>query len=856
MQNIYQSALNKKNRILENLTSENNNYFKIKEILKNGNYVYLKNNFNFERFINKISILLQNNLKLSCSNIDHSKSFIEVKYKSNTNIASKIIAPTSFSALFYNIENILIFTINQSNYFDNKFEKSSKFNFSKFINASYKKEISQLIYKTIYEDLNPEFQKNIIDFKNSFIEKTETSENLFLLNIFNSKTILAKLNLSNFKCEDIEITSKIHKSFFAVSESNIGIFAFNKNNELLIFEELKEKFIIKKGITSNTITYKNLSWETKRGNSKIFNKLKDILNFNGSERVKEFARLNYLSENFEISKKLISQLKNNTDSAEYDFLYLLSNIKLHASSNIPDEEIKPLIKNILSEEKINNKVVEISKKWKISNAEKTLLLELFIKTSETNEERKAIIPLFDIIRKEFKKKNKDLINQTVFEINYAEFLILSGKNRKARKILKSLLKNLPNESISDILPSQDLDLTSEKSGQLLKIKIYELLTIAKGRSEAENEILQSAKLQPLNIEVLDKLKNTKTEVIKNKALEIISLLEEGGLSNIEKEVPVKKYHPLPHDIIENKLRHPATLKNGNFYSIQKWISIIKTDDYSSVKEYAEKIEATNYPKLNEIFYNLKQIFSIEEIDFFISRGEKSNDIIGYEGTPPFVLIGFKHIDKNSKLFLNFKELQFAVAVELAHIFFKHSKISANDVWRGVADKGYVLIDAILGIVPVAGLADKSIRSANKLSAVTKVLDNSFSIGKNIYEASNKVSDFYKNKFKTNSKTEKKQKLLAASRLMQYTADRAGLAISGDIKSAVRSMFLTGKYNYTFFDNALETSLKDFILQKNEDGTYKNQEIALRISHLISFYLSDEYSQVRKILLEEKKVIPN
>jgi len=851
MQNIYQSALKKKHNLLENFSTENKNYFKIEKTIQGGNVVYLKNDFDFEKFTNKFNIFLQKELKLSSKIIELDDNLIEIKYKSDSSIASKINAGTSFSALFFFIENILIFNINTSSFFEEQSDKKLKFNFSSLINTSYKKEISQYIFETIYGNFSSSFLKKTLNFNNSFIEHTHLNERVFLLNIA-EEIILAKLNLVNFKTDDKEISAQIHNSSFVVTENNIGIFAFNKKGEVLVFEELKENFKIKKGITSNTIIYNNFSWDTKRSNSKLFNQLKGIQKFTGNNRNKEFARLNYLLENYKFAESLIIEIRKKEDNAEYDFIYLLIKAKHNTATNVSDEEIKPIIHNILTEEKINKKIVEILKNWQISNIEKTLLLELFTKIAETKEERKAIIPLFDIIRTEFKKKNKDLINQTVFEINYADFLISAGKNRKARKILKNLLKKLPNEEISDILPSQDLDLTSKKSGQLLKIKIFELLAIAKGKNEAENEILQSVILQPLNIETLNKLKGTKTEQLKEKANEIISLLENEGLKNIEKEVPVKKYNPLPKGVIENKLRHPATQKNGNFYSVQKWISKIKADDYSSVKEYAEKIEATNYPKLNEIFYNLKQIFGIKVVEFYISRGEKSHEIIGYEGTPPFVLIGFKHIDKSSELFLNFKELQFAVSVELAHIYFKHSKISANDVWRGVADKGYILLDAVLGIIPVAGLASKSIQNAKKLSGVTKVLNNSISVGKNIFDAANKVSSFYKEKFSINSKTEKKQKLLAASRLMQYTADRAGLAISGDIKSAVRAIFLTGKYNYVFFNDAVKTSLKDFILQKSEDDTYKNQEIALRVAHLISLYFSDEYFEIRKILLEEKK----
>jgi len=845
MQNIYQAALNKKKHLATNLSIDNKNYFKLNDTFKKGKIVYLNTSFNFNKFINNINIFLQNNLKLSSSIIELDDYFTEIQYKSKSSLANKINAETSFSLIFLQIENILIFNINLSDFFNEKLTNKLKLNFSSLINSSFNKEISHNIFNSI---LNSNNKDVILSSENAFFERTHTNEKLFFQNTINNEQILAKLNLSNLTVEDKEVSTQIFNSSFVVTDKSIGIFAFNKNGENVFFEKTQENYKIKKGITSNTIIYKTISWNTKRSNSKSFNQLKNIYNFTENNRIEEFARLAYLLNDFNYAQQLISLLKGKEGNAIYDFLYLLVSIKSKTSETIKDDEIKPLIQNILLEEKINKLIFNILKKWKISNIKKTLLLELFTKTADSKEEKKAIIPLFETIRTEFKKNNKDLINQSVFEINYAEFLISCGKNRKAGRILKQLLKNLPNETISEILPPQNLDITSNKSGQLLKIKILDLITKSKGKDKAEQEILQSAILQPLNINTLNKLKDVKSEEIKEKANEIISLLSNEGLNNKEKEVPVKKYKPLSSELIENNFRHPATLKNGSFYSIQKWISKIKEVDYSSIKEYAEKIEATSYPKLNEIFYNLKQIFKLENVEFYISRGKKSHEIIGYEGKPSFVLIGYKHLDKNSDLFLNFKELQFAVSVELAHIYFKHSKISANDVWRGVADKGYVLLDAVLGVIPVAGLASKSIRSANKLNGLTKILNNSISVGKNIYGAANKVSEFYKNKFISNPKTQKKQKLLVASRLMQYTADRAGLAISGDLKTAVRTTFLTGKYNYAFFDDATKTSLNKFILQTNEDGTYKNQEIALRIAHLISFYLSDEYTKIRTILL--------
>jgi len=857
MKNIYIDAINKKEQLHLSISEKTPYFYKYKQIFEKGNVVFLSENFDFKNFIRSINFYLKSDLKLKTTINDYNNTLIEIKYKSESSFASKIHVDVDFILLFQKIENILLFNIDISEAFEHVNENKSKFSFTSLINDPFKKEISISIFEIIYNSYISQNLERKLNFNSSFIEHTHLNERIFIENISKNDSVLAKLNISGIKTEDPDINSQIYISSFIVTDNSIATIAFNKQGELIVFEEITENIKLKKGLTSNTVSSQNISWNTKRSNSKLFNQLKEIQSVKGNKRIQEFARLNYLAKNFKYTETLISKLRKKDDNPINGFLFLLANIKKNETlsiKNIPENNIKNIIHELLSSKKIDKDIVEILNKWGITNIEKTLLLELFTENADTENENKAIIPLFETIRTEFKKKNKDLINQTVFEINYTEFLISSGKKRKAVSILKKLLKHLPNETISDILPSKSLDITSNKSGQLLKIKILDLLTQAKGKDKSEEEIAHSVILQPLNTNTLNLLANTKNEDLKQKAVEIISLLNKNGLNLVSKEVPVKKHNTLPLEAIEKEFRHPATLEKGSFYSIQKWISKIKMDDYSAVKEYAERIEASNYPKLNEIFYNLQQIFSIPELEFYISRGDKSHQIIGYEGKPPFVIIGHNHIDKESDLFLNFKELQFAVASELAHIYFKHSKISSNDVWRGVADKGSLLLDAVLGIIPVAGLAGKSIQNAHKLSGLTNIISrsNQLSNGKNIYDAANRISSYYKENYKADSKTKKKQKLLAASRLMQHTADRAGLAISGDIKSAVRAVFLTGKYNHVHFNEAKETSLREFILKTNSDETYKNQEIALRVAHLFSFYISDSYTKVRSILMEEKK----
>jgi hypothetical protein len=89
------------------------------------------------------------------------------------------------------------------------------------------------------------------------------------------------------------------------------------------------------------------------------------------------------------------------------------------------------------------------------------------------------------------------------------------------------------------------------------------------------------------------------------------------------------------------------------------------------------------------------------------------------------------------------------------------------------------------------------------------------------------------------------KLVIAHRVMQLTADRAGLVFCGDLIAAVRSMFLTSRMYqpelYLAQNNDLVTCLK----RCDEKGNYILQDLAIRIGSLISFFLSDDFRHLRQ-----------
>jgi hypothetical protein len=89
------------------------------------------------------------------------------------------------------------------------------------------------------------------------------------------------------------------------------------------------------------------------------------------------------------------------------------------------------------------------------------------------------------------------------------------------------------------------------------------------------------------------------------------------------------------------------------------------------------------------------------------------------------------------------------------------------------------------------------------------------------------------------------KLIVAHRVMQLTADRAGLVFCGDIVAAVRSMFLTSRAYQPELYLAQKNDLVTCLKRCDEKGNYILQDLAIRIGSLISFFLSDDYQHLRQ-----------
>ncbi len=840
---------------LNNLVEEQTDFNILSFIKSKGKTVFLYEGFNIGTIKSESEKYLQTELNQLTETHVFENGITQIIFSPKESFIGKLKLSGKYVLILYQEKSILKFDIVSFDFLKKGSEKS-KYTPASVLKNSHRKEISQFIYDCISKEY---FKKNLSDkpdYENKFIEKTSLNEYVLISKLIENEKLLCKLNFNTVKkLGSSDKIKNIKTGCIAVGENHFFLILLNENDDLIECCELSNPVSVKKNILNNSVAAGDYIIYPKRSNSNLFSYLSIVQELKGNKRIRKFAEINTDEKNYAGAENLYQFLIDKENQPLDIFLMFLNKYKNSETifeDFISVNDISKILNDVLKIENSETVLNTVFSGKSLSFDEKILLLQLFADMAKETDEQQKILPFYENLRKKFLKKNKDLINKTVFDIKYAQFLIRSGYKRKAKNILKELLKHLPDETVSDVLPADNLDITSDKSGQLLKTTVLDLLATAKDKEDAQDAIQKTALLQPLNENRIEKLAAVGNSELKRQAEEARNILTGKGLFDTDNPVCRVDYSQLDNSLINKYLQHPAVLKKGRFYNFQKWISEIKADDYSSVRKYSEKISSESHNTLFAVLKNTGEVFGFKAVEFFITKGDRNDEIIGYEGNPPFVIIGYDFLNKNSDSYMNLSELQFAAASEISHIRFKHTKLTSKDVWRGLIEKGTFVADTALAVIPVAGFLAKTLKNVPKLNLLTKIFQGTASGiagGKSAYDAALQLTEYYGKKGKT--KKEKQKSLLAASRLMQYTADRAGLLICGNLASAVRVVLLSETFENNPIEEIKNTSLKEFLLKQNNDGTFKYQKTALRIANLFSFWFSEEYALLRKKLEKGK-----
>ncbi len=620
-----------------------------------------------------------------------------------------------------------------------------------------------------------------------------------------------------------------------------------------------------------------LEWKTRMGNEDLFREISILLPLGPEERLFGASRLNFVHakdnpERLRYCISVLSHLKACNPSPIFRLSLLLVEHALRRGDAPLDNDDATLaafssLALSLAEDISGEDLREWARDWRLSPPQLLSVIELIQKTSaESGRVAELVRPGLTDVREQFLKKNKNDLLLGVIDIRYAENLVACGYHKEAKAVLESRLAKLPDESLADLLPAGDSDLTKGEGGQVVKTRILEVLLRARKPSEGPDPALlrQLAMRQPLVPSRLEQLAKAAGETLRKRASACLYMLESGQdrerwAFHEDNDPQSAVAAALKKEMLEEKIRHPASRSGATLNKIQGMIASKKIPDHSSLKSFAKRVTMDEHPELCSAILDAGVIFGVKFPEAFISFGEYNTGVRGYESSPPFILIGNEHLVPGSPREMVVDELKFLVGAEIANLKFEYNRITSADIWEGAFEKTISVMELVPVIGGYLGKLSSLGKFARQAQSVTGAVGNVQQYVSHAWGLASKAQDLYKkgdgNREKKDDKDKstavEEAKIIGAFREMRLTTDRAGLVLCGDVKAAVRAIFKSSPRFRDLLATAEKNGLDSFLSEKDENGELKYQNLAIRLAALFSFYLSEDYAQLRSAAYSQR-----
>lgn len=429
---------------------------------------------------------------------------------------------------------------------------------------------------------------------------------------------------------------------------------------------------------------------------------------------------------------------------------------------------------------------------------------------------------------------QSVTESTDTQIRWAEHLRSAGREADSAKVLEDALASLADGDAMDLVPHGDVD---EPNPQVrARVGLLEAKRSLLTGPPHFDATLALARLEPLQIRRVADLIEVAPLPLADRASVVGSILSGGldapGLSAPSDDAPLSD-----EDLA--LLRHPIGRTDEFLGGLSTLVASIERPDHSALRAYCPRLRDETR---RAVFDRAAKRLGVKA-DIYVSGGDDSVGCFGHEdGESMFVVLGGHHVDESEPRFLSPVELAFAFGSELAHLRFGHSRVTSSALWKGAFDLGVSGFDVLLGAVPLLG--------RYKIGDGISKLANAFKDGsaQKLGRRARKLLKFGKDKdaedtenadaeaSETNAAADQ---LIAAHRLMQLGADRAGLLICGHPAPAIKAMLaLDG-------GDALEAYRKDGLYamatMRSTEGQLVHAELTLRVCALLSFWLSEDYA---------------
>jgi len=304
--------------------------------------------------------------------------------------------------------------------------------------------------------------------------------------------------------------------------------------------------------------------------------------------------------------------------------------------------------------------------------------------------------------------------------------------------------------------------------------------------------------------------------------------------------------PLSAQLLETALSHPlARGQNSLVAGVQKLIALSPEPDHAALSDYCEALDGHEHPEAKRALDAARLAFGLPHLRAYISRGKKSIGLRGYEGKTPYLLLGKAHLDPGSAYRMSESELCFAIGAEALHLKLGQARLTSNEVWAGAFAHTKGGVELALGLLPLLKglpLAASATKFLDKLPepALRRALEVLLRFERDQRRQSVEPSA------PPTALSHINENLVAAHRLMQMNADRAGLVLCGDLSSSLRGMLMVRPDTHAVLEAMVASDLVSVLLESTIEPALRS-DLVVRVAALFHFYVGDDYLTLRRAL---------
>jgi len=645
---------------------------------------------------------------------------------------------------------------------------------------------------------------------------------------------------------------------FLLTERRAALVALNSVGDVRV--DPLDRQPLRTDAGSGVIRSAEHSWKAGRSSAKRFARLVELPALDATERLREAARLNWLARSDD--KSALAAARHFLDAASRGGDTLAPFAAFLVGEELEETRAtRPDLPSALPqlEGQPRGVLAQLYEGWSMSvDAGDALVQDL---REHDDAAEPWALALHIAVHASARERQRDPIEGALGDIALAEHLLLGSERERARDLLEARLGALPSEALEDLLPPRDADLTAGAGGQALRIRIYELLAEARGPDRETPDVralAELARLQPLVVERVQALADRAEGALESRARRVLAVLEPGGLAP-EAAPPENPgaVRALADEQLWGALRHPLVREGGALLGrLQTLLAAVPVPDATVIRDYCERLSTARHRETTDALEyaaraldDAARLLGVAEVVAYVSRGNKGVGMRGYEAKPPFVLIGGRHIEPDSEFRMQPSELSFAIGTEVAHLRYGHSRVTSSDVWAGALEKSKQGLDLALGVLPMLRswrLADRVGRLASRVpqSTLKRVVGGAAAVSDRVRRAVDPAR-------RSDDISALNEDLVAAHRVMQLTADRAGLLLAGDVGAALRAMLLVRHDYRRELSQVEQKGIEPILARRDEEGEIAYQDLAVRVAALLSFYLSDDYARLQSSVAEQR-----